>query len=74
MLTGANKMQRMNSAFTFSERYHMDGDDFLRHIVRVTGDETWISFVNVQTKVQSKQWVHTNPSNKTKKIKRLPEN
>jgi type VI protein secretion system component VasA len=44
---------------TFSERYHKDGEEFLHHIVRVTGDETWVSFVNVETKEQSKQWMHT---------------
>jgi hypothetical protein len=31
----------------FLERYHKDGDEFLNHIVRVTGDDTWVSFVNV---------------------------
>jgi hypothetical protein len=36
--------------FDFSERYHKDGNEFLSHIVRVTGDETWVSFVNVETK------------------------
>jgi hypothetical protein len=33
----------------FLERYHKDGDEFLNHIVQVTGDETWVSFVNVET-------------------------
>jgi hypothetical protein len=41
--------------FHFLEQYHKDGDEFINHIVRVTGDETWVSFVNVQTKEQSKQ-------------------
>jgi hypothetical protein len=49
----------MVSALSFSGRYHKDGDEFLIHIVRVTGDKTWVSFVNVQTKEQSKQWMHT---------------
>jgi hypothetical protein len=39
--------------FYFLERYHKDGDEFLKHIVQVTDDETWISFVNVETKEQS---------------------
>jgi hypothetical protein len=26
--------------FDFLERYHKDGDEFLNHIVRLTGDET----------------------------------
>jgi hypothetical protein len=37
----------------FLERCHKDGDEFLSHIVPVTGDETWVSFVNVETKEQS---------------------
>jgi hypothetical protein len=44
----------MASALTLSERYHEDGGEFLNHIVRVTGDETCVSFVNVETKGQSK--------------------
>jgi hypothetical protein len=52
-------MQKMASALTFSERYHEIGEEFINHIVRVTGDETWVSFVNVETKNQSKQWAHT---------------
>jgi hypothetical protein len=39
--------------FDFLERYHKNGDEFLSHIVRVTGDETWVPFVNVETKEQS---------------------
>jgi hypothetical protein len=65
---GANKTQRMASAFTFLEQYHKDGE-FLNHVVRVTGDETWVSFVNVETKEQSRQWVPTHLPNKPKKIK-----
>jgi hypothetical protein len=36
--------------FDFLEQYHKDGDEFISHIVRVTGAETWILFVNVETK------------------------
>jgi hypothetical protein len=32
-------------------------------------DETWVSFVNVETKEQSKQWMHTHSQNKPKKLK-----
>jgi hypothetical protein len=59
----------MTSALTSLEQYHKDGAEFLNHIVRVTGDETWVSFVNVETKEQSKQWMHTHSPNKTKKFK-----
>jgi hypothetical protein len=55
MLTCAHK----RFSFDFLEQYHKDGDKFLNHIVQVTGDETWVSFVNVKTKEQSKQWMHT---------------
>jgi hypothetical protein len=40
----------MASALTFSELHHEDGDEFLSHVARVTGDETWVSFLNVETK------------------------
>jgi hypothetical protein len=59
----------MASALTSLEQYHKDGSEFLNHIVRVTGDETWVSFVNVETKEQSKQWMHPHSSNKPKKFK-----
>jgi hypothetical protein len=60
----------MASAFAdFLERTHKDGDGFLNHSVRLTGGETWVSFVNVQTKEQSKQWMHTHSPNKSKKYK-----
>jgi hypothetical protein len=46
----AHKTQRIASALTFLERYHKDGDEFLNHIVQETGDETCVSFVNIETK------------------------
>jgi hypothetical protein len=52
--TGAHKMQRIALALTFLEQYHKDGDGFLNHIIPVTGDETCVSFVNAETKEQSK--------------------
>jgi hypothetical protein len=42
-------------ALTFLGRCPKDGDDFLQHIVLVTGNEIWVSFMNVETKEQSKQ-------------------
>jgi hypothetical protein len=50
------------------EQYHKDGDEFLNHIVRVTGEETWVSFVNVETKEQSKKWIHTAFTIQTEKV------
>jgi hypothetical protein len=29
------------SALTFLDRYNIDGNEFLNHTVRGTGDETW---------------------------------
>jgi hypothetical protein len=67
MLTGAHKTQRMASALTVLDRYQKDGYEFLNHIV--TSDETWVSFANIETKEQSKQWMHTHSPNKSKKFK-----
>jgi hypothetical protein len=54
MLTGAHKTQRTASLFfDILERYHKDGDEFLNHIARATGDETWVSFVKPETKKHS---------------------
>jgi hypothetical protein len=49
------KTQRVASAMIVLEQYHKDGDEFLSHTVRVTVDETWVSFLNAGTKEQSKQ-------------------
>jgi hypothetical protein len=59
MLKGAHETQRVASALTCLERHHKDGDEFLSHIVRITGDETCVSFVNAETKEQSNKWMHT---------------
>jgi hypothetical protein len=50
MLAGAHKTQTMASAWNFLERYNKDDDEVLNHIARVRGDETWVSFVNDETK------------------------
>jgi hypothetical protein len=52
----------MASTLTFLERFRKNGDEFLNHIIQVTSDETWVSFMNVETKKQSKK-------NKPKKFK-----
>jgi hypothetical protein len=69
MFTGALKTQRMASALTSLDRYHEDGYEFFSHILRVTGDETRVSFVNVETKEQSKQWMHTHSPDTPRKFK-----
>jgi hypothetical protein len=57
--------------FAFLYRYHKDGYEFLNHIVRATGDETWVPFVNVETKEQSKHIHQT--SRKSLNERCLPE-
>jgi len=52
MLTDVHKTPRKTSALTFLQRYHDEGDKFLDKIV--TGDETRVKFVNVETKEQSR--------------------
>jgi hypothetical protein len=58
----------------FLKRYHKAGDEFLSRIVGVTDDKTWASFVNIETKGQSKQWMHTHSPNKPKKFKQTLSN
>jgi len=67
MLTDVHKTQRMASALTFLQRYHDEKDEFFDKIV--TDDETWVKFVNVETKEQSQQWMHTHSPNKPRKFK-----
>jgi hypothetical protein len=56
---------------TLLEWYNKEGNEFLSDIVRVTGDETWLPFGNVETKEQSKQWMHSHSQNKLKKFKQM---
>jgi hypothetical protein len=55
----------------FLKRCRKDGGEFLSHIVRVTGDETWDSFVSAETKGQPKRWMHTHSPHKPKKFKQM---
>jgi len=71
-LTKFHKTQIMGSALTFLQTYWDEGEEFLYRIV--TGDETWVQFVNAETKEQSKQWMHTHSPNKPKKFKQTPSN
>jgi hypothetical protein len=62
--------------FDFLERCHKDSYEFLNHITQVRDDETWVSYVNAKTKVQSKHLMHTHLPNKLNKLKKkvcLPE-
>ena len=71
-LTDLHKTQRMGSALTFLQCYWEEGDKFLDRIV--TGDKTWVQFMNAETKQQSKQWMHTHSPNKPKKFKQTLSN
>jgi hypothetical protein len=53
MLMDVHETQRLASALTFLGQYHKDGCEFLYHIICVTSDETWVSFVNIEAKEQS---------------------
>jgi hypothetical protein len=48
-----------SSALTPLEGYHKGGNELLSHVVQVTGNEIWVSFVDVKTIQQSKQSMHT---------------
>jgi hypothetical protein len=54
MLMVAHEMKRIALASTFLQQYHKGGNEFRSHIVRVLGNEMWVSFVNVETKEHSK--------------------
>ena len=70
--TEFHKTQRMGSALMFFRCYWEQGDEFLDRIV--TGDKTWVQFVNAETKEQSKQWMYMHSPNKPKKFKRTLSN
>jgi hypothetical protein len=55
-------------SFDFLEQCHEVGNEFVSRIIRVTGDDTWVLFLNVETKEQSKQWMCTYSPNKRKKL------
>jgi hypothetical protein len=41
----------------YFEKYLTDGYKLLNHITQVTGNGIWVSFANIKTKGQSKQWI-----------------
>jgi hypothetical protein len=55
--------------FDFLEWCHKDRVEFLNHTVRITGNETWVSFVNAETKKQLKQRMYIHSPNKLKKLR-----
>lgn len=67
ILSETHKTQRMTSALDFLTRYDTEGESFLDRIV--TGDETWVKYVNPETKEQSKVWAHTASPHKPTKAR-----
>lgn len=67
ILSEHHKNQRMASALDFLTRYDEEGEPLLNRIV--TGDETWIKYVNPETKEQSMVWGHKDSPNKPKKAR-----
>jgi len=64
MLTEEHKLKRQASALDFLTRYNEEGDNFLSCVV--TGDETWVSHTNPESKQQSMEWKYTSSPTKTK--------
>lgn len=62
LLTDKHKMKRMGSALDSLTQYEEGGDIFVDHIV--TGDETRVSYVNVEQNRQSMGWNHTSSPQK----------
>jgi [histone H3]-lysine36 N-dimethyltransferase SETMAR len=67
ILSETHKTQRMTAALDFLTRYDQGGESFMNRIV--TGDETWIKYVNPETKEQSKVWGHTASPHKPTKAR-----
>ncbi|GFT07704.1 histone-lysine N-methyltransferase SETMAR [Trichonephila clavipes] len=63
-LTPGYKIQCLEAALTFLQRYHDDCEELLDRIVR--GDETWISHFTPETKQQSLHWWHRESPVRTK--------
>ncbi|GFR02172.1 uncharacterized protein TNCT_444581 [Trichonephila clavata] len=63
-LTAEHKGKRFTSSLDFLIRSEKEGDGMLKRIV--TGDETWVFHITLESKQQSMEWQHTSPSVKVK--------
>ncbi|KAJ4435147.1 hypothetical protein ANN_23723 [Periplaneta americana] len=72
LLSEEQKAQRMGAALSFLQRYEREGDTFLDQIV--TGNETWLRYVNAERKLQSMEWGHTQSPKKPTKLEFLERN
>ena len=68
-LTAELKERRVDTCQELLKRFEAEGDGFLGRIV--TGDETWVSYHQPETKKASKEWRHTS-SPKPKKFRTQP--
>jgi hypothetical protein len=66
---GAHKTQRTASTLIFFSETTKMAMNFSVTLYELTCDETWVLFVNVETKKQSKQWTHTHSPQKSKRFK-----
>jgi histone-lysine N-methyltransferase SETMAR len=67
MLTEERKSRHMGAALTFLKQYHQEDNNFLDQIF--TGDETWVSHINPESKCQSMVWHHSHSPSKPKIFK-----
>ncbi len=67
-LTDFHRKTRMAASLKFLMRYHEEGNAFLDRIV--TCDETWVHYINPETKCGSMQWKHTD-SPRVRKFKQV---
>ncbi|GFT97817.1 uncharacterized protein TNCV_4587251 [Trichonephila clavipes] len=63
-LAAEHKEKRFALLLDFLIRYEEEGDDMLSRIV--TGDETWVSHITLESKEQSMEWRHTSSLVKVK--------
>ncbi|GBM92642.1 hypothetical protein AVEN_107058-1 [Araneus ventricosus] len=57
MFMDVHRTKRFGSALTFRTRYSEEGNGFLNKIV--TGGETWVRHVTLESKQQSMEWRHS---------------
>ncbi|GFW21209.1 histone-lysine N-methyltransferase SETMAR [Trichonephila clavipes] len=64
LLTPEHKEKRFATSMDFLIRSKEEGDDMLSGIV--TGDETWVSHITLESKQQSMEWTHASSPVKVK--------
>lgn len=64
MLMEDHTWERVEAAHKFLQGYKTDGEELLDSIV--TGDKTWVHYMTLETKQQSRQWKHPESPNPQK--------